>query len=1372
MVSFDGNSVTINGRAYSNLKDNPLEALIRDEQGVVVGVTMTDMATGNEITWKVTDPANSSNPEIVEKENAIAEGLAYMTMLRAVAIRPDQSIPLSEAREELSPRIQAIKEDAEVRRGFEENAETTEDERELAKNNLSKTAGLTDDQLRAQIETLKSDLEEINDVLYLQKLIAEEAGFTMKEFYEDPEVKSMVDEKRNTVKLLLNKIKALRDRKQTARQEALDTTNTSAEVENALSPSEEDLIKAGIEEELRKLEDDKVPLLKSLKTSEDILNGKYDAAEDPEAAKEIRRSTIRQTIKQVKKKIAVIDSKINKRKNLINKLNEERELEKLRQDRDAAEGAGITTEGQEPEGKDITPREGAPTEGLDGILSEEQVKALKEQREEAERLRKLEEEKKKVQTPTPQPIVVKQPVTVTTSGELDVRLAKGEKTIINGKILVSEEGESLPADMIQQTVSGVPIIVNPALASNPFIAQEGTEVRFEVKEDTDWWLSQTPAPGEEWKTVPIYMVVKDQDGVEQRVALLQSTTETSGQMRKDIYELHKKGLTPVAMSAGKVYDSTNYSNATLADGTKFFYPASTLVNKGETPAIVIVGIQDFQKSFKVSTPGDTNFPNLIDTAFSFDATNLALGQVAVVVMDPNGAPRVVIASTRDMTEAGRTAALSMIEAEEPSLNQFAQIVGTNLLLNDSVDPTAGEQVYTEINEEMVREYSESAKTFMLVETLANGTELITFFSPSANSLVRMNAVNMKVALAGATPIFSFVEVGTNAKGHTALVTAKKDDAVRKGVESNLANEFKAAIMTKKFQVDKNMLSSKETYTSPISGQVYDSYFEYLTSENEVPEERTEGKGTKAILGVDTEVNSQKSPFFDVGIKTTNLGTREGDVTTERELAAKQVVMPTDNKPTSYPITETPSTPVSDTITQSDIEQYGEITYNTITKRLTTSFPRVDEKGKGFRGLVYEKDGIFYFEQKEGDIPLSPEDTELFKKYFKVVKYLGIKFDNMLKEIATKNNISTKEAFSKIIDAPKEEYTRFSKYGFTEEEIKVMQKFNGLHGSDGYLANLSNDLWSEYAYSLKFGDAPLQDKLASTKGNTYNETFQYSDFYKIIKDAEIAALEQPAAKSTADEFGFSNLGNIGNQGLAIMEADLIKNGIHIMYTKGATEAQLAKIENDIKLLQSKYNVRVVRGTSGRGPRIDIKVAPQIGVTHTLKNQQVSVDHPEGETSVPIIDYQSSSAESYEGTKIKVTATTANTVTAEITYPDGESFTDTFDKKDFEVKVIVLPSAPQVPATVQPTSTVSDEEKVVEITGAEDTSGIFELLGAPIADVKPAPVSIWPSAEEIKAAGLGNPYDSLGITPEDLGSTEAFAAMAARNQAQAKNTENNC
>ena len=1110
------------------------------------------------------------------------------------------------------------------------------------------------------------------------------------------------DIKKRHTRLLRTKIKALRDRKQAKREEALETTETTAEVENVLSPSEEDLIITGLGEEIKKFEDEVAKLNESAQSYQDLIDGKYGEGQDVAAAAV--------SLKEVKKKIAVVKAKITKRRNKINSINEERELEKLRQDRDAAERAGLAPEGQEPEGKDITPGEGTPAEGLDGILSEEQVKALRQQREEAERLRKLEEQKKKAQEVTPQPInLTPAPITVTTAGTMDVRLAKGEKTIMDGKVLVSETGESIPNAIVPE-IQRVPMKLNLALISNPFIAAEGTEVRFEVREDFDFWLSQTPAPGEEWKNVPILMYVKDQAGEEQAVGLLQKYTPNNnpgqqGAMRKDIYDLYKKGLTPVATSAGKIYDSTNYSNAIVFAEDKqtglqkrfsFFYPASTLVNTGETPAVVFVGIQDFQKSWKLATAGDTNFPNLADTILSFKVSpaletggnqaESVLGQVGIIVMDPNGAPRVVMASTRNMTEAGRTAALAKIEAEEPSLNQFAQIVGTNLLLNDSVDPAAGDQVYTEINGEMEREYSEAAETFMAVETLANGTELVTFYSPSAKSLVRMNAANMKVALAGGTPMFSFVEVGQNDKGHTALVTVKKDGSVRKGIESNLANEFKAAIMKKKFQVDKNMLNSKEAYTSPISGQVYDSYFQYLTSENEVPEERTEGKGTKAILGVDTEVNSQKSPFFDVGIKTTNLGTREQDVTTERELAARQVVMPTDNSPTSYPITETPSAPTTDVKTN--------VKGSLAAQGTSIELEVVGDTGKEFLLTVDRKGNISLFSEKQPDGSYKSGD------------------------------LASKEAVINL----------YKKYIPSNTILKIQKWVASFNGS-----------WA----------AP--------------ETEDGKKYDKAEKEliAELAALGQPVVKSTADEFGFSNLGNIGNQGLAIIEADLNKNGIHTIYTKGATEAQLAKIENDIKLLESKYNIRVVKGTSGRGPRIDIKLGLQIGVTHTLKNQQVYIDHPEGETSVPIIDYQNAPAESYEGTKIKVTAATTNTVTAEITYPDGESFTDTFDKKDFQVKVIVLPSSPQVPAITQPAPTVSDEEKVVEITGAEDTSGTFGRLGIPTETPK-APESVN------STTGLPSFFDRFKVDetfvpPSDV---EDFAAMAARNQAQAEYTKKQC
>ena len=1411
MVNPDGNTVTINGRTYSNLEDNPLDALLRNEQGTIVGVRMTDMATGNEVTWKSIDLADSANPEVTERENAIAEGLAHLTLLKAASIRPDQSTPISEAKEELTPRIQAIKEDAEARDKFEENEESTEDERELAKNNLTKTAGLTDDQLRAQIETLKSDLEEVNQLITIEEQIAREAGFTKKEFDQDPQTKELRAIKKRITQLLTNKIKSLRDRKQTARQDALDTTNTTAEVENALSPSEEDLIKAGLEEEIKKFEDELVPLNRAAKGYQDIIDGKYGEGQDITAATT--------ALRDINKKIGVVKAKITKRKNLINKLDEERELEKLRQDRDAAERAGLAPEGQEPEGKDITPGEGTPAEGLDGILSEEQVKVLRQQREEAERLRKLEEQKKKAQEVTPQPInLTPAPITVTTSGQLDVRLAKGEKTRMEGKVLVSEEGASIPSNNRSQTVGQVPIIVNPALASSPFIATEGTEVRFEVREDTDWWATQTPTAGEEWMTVPIFMYVKDQAGEEQAVGVLQSFAPGNnpgeqGAMRKDIYDLYKKGLTPVAMSAGKVYDSTNYSNAIVFAEDKqtglqkrfsFFYPASTLVNTGETPAVVFVGIQDFQKRWKLATAGDTNFPNLTDTILSFKVSpaletggnqaESVLGQVGVVVMDPNGAPRVVMASTRNMTEAGRTAALAMIEAEQPSLNQFAQIVGTNLLLNDSVDPAAGDQVYTEINGEMEREYSEAAESFMAVETLANGTELVTFYSPSAKSLVRMNAANMKVALAGGTPMFSFVEVGQNDKGHTALVTVKKDDAVRKGVESNLANEFKAAIMKKKFQVDKNMLNSKEAYTSPISGQVYDSYFQYLTSENEVPEERTEGKGTKAILGVDTEVNSQKSPFFDVGIKTTNLGTREQDVTTERELAAKQVVMPTDNSPTSYPITETPSAPATDA--KADIEKRKkELGLENVVLIAEPSqsqpYYRVIIKGvKTIKGESFDMSAHFdkawnvFPRQPDGNFsPTNPKTGRSLiiseeKSKEIVEKYLPKNLIDLFEETDRQNTFEKQKAFEK---GPISEYVSLYRKENLEQMVAVQENLLEFYKSDNFPNKEDQDKvvksQEKKIQDLKQELAALGQPAPSTQPTTSVTTIGPETKINIYagtgENAELSNFANRPFK--IDEYSFNTVEGYFQARKMDFSTEPFDQNLFAKF-QSASGAQAKSMGRSVKGLKvdewdSKASEIMKEGLLESFKQNPDALAKLLAtgnatLTHTQDKGKWGKEFPKLLMEV---------REELRSTKPAPTGikTIAERRQEEIDSLLGNYSGEEYIAKEKEINAKyanLKQSESQVPATTQAAPTVSDEEKVVEITGAEDTSDIFDLLGIP---------TETPKATEAAPKSLGLTFISaadakeMGFNDADpTASIQDLATEAARLKAQAEEKKKNC
>lgn len=107
------------------------------------------------------------------------------------------------------------------------------------------------------------------------------------------------------------------------------------------------------------------------------------------------------------------------------------------------------------------------------------------------------------------------------------------------------------------------------------------------------------------------------------------------------------------------------------------------------------------------------------------------------------------------------------------------------------------------------------------------------------------------------------------------------------------------------------------------------------------------------------------------------------------------------------------------------------------------------------------------------------------------------------------------------------------------------------------------------------------------------------------------------------------------------------------------------------------------------------AKTIGIDYIIENKEFSVNHPGGETATPIIDYKASSKESYEGTKVKVLSVTNNTVEAEITYPDGEKFTETFDRKDFENKVFKITLKSEFTKTPISTPATTSEYKIVEL-----------------------------------------------------------------------------
>jgi len=85
----------------------------------------------------------------------------------------------------------------------------------------------------------------------------------------------------------------------------------------------------------------------------------------------------------------------------------------------------------------------------------------------------------------------------------------------------------------------------------------------------------------------------------------------------------------------------------------------------------------------------------------------------------------------------------------------------------------------------------------------------------------------------------------------------------------------------------------------------------------------------------------------------------------------------------------------------------------------------------------------------------------------------------------------------------------------------------------------------------------------------------SDYWKdengqVFWTKDRSAIEQKLKEVNEGSLGFGNLGNIGNQGLAVMEADILKTGKHtISNISKATPEQRQKIDADIEELKKKY-----------------------------------------------------------------------------------------------------------------------------------------------------------------------------------------------------------
>jgi len=896
-VSSGGFIFTINGRTYLNLNETPTDAIIYDEEGNRIGVRLTDAATGNEVTWMLDDQN--------EEDSAIADTITYAILVQASSIRDVEAIAnmsaeefkeiqrvrgevitedvLKKHKKEVAAQEDTLKGKAkqfEVLDSVEDPDTIVEMEEELEKlvatTDIGKTAGLTDGQIRAQIEVIKQDLIEIDEILAAERQVAMEAGFTEAEFNADGNVKTLKAIKKSHKALLTKKIKELAKRKKASNiQENTDEEVVAEEIEQAPLEEEVDEITKGEESKISRLEDE-IAQLKLVETElKKIADGTYPG-QDVEAAKK----EIRNTQNKIKRR----EESIRKSKELIQRINEERESEKLRQASNATEGTDIATEGQEPEATNIDSRAGSTEEGVDGTTTAEELEIIRQKREQWEQIERTFNE-----TPSPFDDDQKDPeepqvTAVVAEGPVDAPLAKGEiKSNSNfTEQTVTESGDPV-SNMIEQKVGGETVSIYPEMLTDSDITPAGTVITFEVDESSDWWNSENPETKNNkkdltedryWEQVPIYVVAQLPNGQSVRVGMLAAykADENTGLSRQDIYNLYKQGITASSTISRKLFNSTNIANARTSNGQIFFYPSSNIV-KGSSN-IAVVRIQDGIRVFMDQNGND----------LPFDTSNVALGQVAIIVKDPNGNPALVMASTKSMTEEGRTIAVNHLIKENPEAQLFGEIVGLNKLPvevadeNDAIDLNEGEDISTE-----------DFKKYMSQVTLTDGKVLFTFYSKSANKLVRINEDELKKALLGQPFKFTFSELGTNEKGWKSLVTIKGEKAEYARVTPNLKQEFLDIIMDKKYQVDINRINNTEPYISALTGIEYPSYFDYLNSDKEFTEPRTEGLGANVILTTDSPGSVNKSPFYDVGIEFTPLTGVGGGIATQAQLEVSNAV---------------------------------------------------------------------------------------------------------------------------------------------------------------------------------------------------------------------------------------------------------------------------------------------------------------------------------------------------------------------------------------------------------------------------------------------------------------------------------------------------
>ena len=398
----------------------------------------------------------------------------------------------------------------------------------------------------------------------------------------------------------------------------------------------------------------------------------------------------------------------------------------------------------------------------------------------------------------------KQPIGKRSEGDnIDVKSAMSDRAL---------KDPSTNRSQIEVTPAGSPIVNAPDTLDGNIIpmsrellvqAQAGTEVEFEIIEN-DFYKENFPNGSV--ADIPVYFKIGGQ--------IVGKLQRSESQDRAEIVRKLQAGETVTTKIASVI--SPNFNNARTADGQKYFYDPREAF--GQTPTIVGTVVTDGILEFDAPT-GDLTMRT---------PRGVTPGQVGFLIpadQNPEATDNVSMGSTADLTREAVTA------------------VGEALKQKDF----AKAQEIVASSDESRRGAGYARGDYLEFGQFGDGRNYMVYRSPSEKRLVRLDETNLEKALNNKPFKLGFVDVDQN--GDYKSVSAQEADYTR--IKDTFKKDFADFLADKKYNVNTQLANTPGQYTSPVTGQVYPSYQDYLFSPTErAGTARIEGQGYNSILTTD------------------------------------------------------------------------------------------------------------------------------------------------------------------------------------------------------------------------------------------------------------------------------------------------------------------------------------------------------------------------------------------------------------------------------------------------------------------------------------------------------------------------------------------